>query len=74
MLPMPPVEERTIGVNEAHSISRIQRSYSLFNVFMFSIATGRCGSVIRRGIRIENSDIKKCPLKLTTPKTISCNV
>ena len=30
MLPMPPVEESTIGVNEARSISRIRSSYSLF--------------------------------------------
>ena len=51
MLPMPPVEERTIGVNEARSISRIRSS--LFKVFMFSIATGQCGSLIRGGIRIE---------------------
>ena len=37
MLPMPPVEERTIGVNEARSISRILSSYILsfkgFHVF-----------------------------------------
>ena len=79
MLSMPPVEERTIGVNHARSTSRIRSSdskliFSLFNVFMFSIATGHCGSVISRGIGIENSDIKKCLLKSTIPKTISCNV
>ena len=34
MLPMPPVEERTIGVNEARSISRIRSSYSLFIMFL----------------------------------------
>ena len=30
MLPMPLVEERTIGVNDAHSTSPYRSSYSLF--------------------------------------------
>ena len=66
MLPMPPVEERTIEVNDALSISRIL----VISVFMFLIAIRQCGSVTS----IENSDIKKCLLKSITTKTISCNV
>ena len=50
MLPIPPVEERTIRVNDAHSTSRIRSSYSLFSCQLDS----EC--VVGGNIGIENSD------------------
>ena len=50
MLPIPPVEERTIRVNDARSTSRIRSSYSLFSCQLDS----EC--VVGGNIGIENSD------------------
>ena len=54
MLPIPPVEERTIRVNDARSTSRIRSSYSLFLMFSCQLDS-EC--VVGGSIGIENSDI-----------------
>ena len=43
--------------------------FSFFNVFMFSVATGECWSVVGRGIGVENSDIQlKMSVQIDHPK------
>ena len=53
MLPIPPVEERTIRVNDTRSTSWIRSSYSLFLMFSCQLDS-EC--VVGGNIGIENSD------------------
>ena len=70
--PIPPAVEKTRGENEPCSISRILSSYAL--LFSSSFPLCESGVAVARCERVENPNIKKCTLPITTPETLCYNV